>query len=95
MDSTEKQNEFLSLFDTHADELFSHCFSRIPDPAEAQELVEKTFKRGWDEIVEGKQLQIAEFYRLLDELVNARIGARGLSLPALFSYFSGRMRSSS
>ncbi len=95
MRSVGKEQEFLDLFDTHVDELFARCVSRIPDHVQAHELVEKTFKRGWDEIVQGKQPQIEEFYRLLDELVNARIGARGLSLPALFGYFSGRVRQSS
>ena len=95
MGNENKEQEFLNLFDTHVDALFSHCFSRIPDRAQSDELIEKTFKRGWDEMVEGKQLRVAEFYRLLDELVNTRIRVRGLSLPALFSYFSGKMEHSS
>ncbi len=88
---TTKEQEFLAFFDAHADGLFSRCFSRVHDLTQAHELVEKTFKRGWDQIVEGGQPRIEEFHRLLDELVNARISARGLAIPALFEYFLGRM----
>lgn len=95
MRNGEKEQEFIDLFDTHVDTLFSHCFSRIPDRAQAQELIEKTFKRGWDEIVEGKQPQLKEFYRFLDELVNAKLGARDLPFPAFLAYFTGRMTRSS
>jgi len=68
-----KEQEFLDIFDEHADEFFSYCVSRIPDRAQAQEILESTFKRAWDETgAAGQPLRIERFYRLLDEQVNAR-----------------------
>ena len=68
-----KEQEFLAVFDEHADEFFSYCVSRIPDRAQAQEILESTFKRAWDETgAAGQPLRIERFYRLLDEQVNAR-----------------------
>jgi len=66
-----KEQEFLDIFDEHADEFFSYCVSRIPDRAQAQEILESTFKRAWDEMGSGQALQTERFYRLLDEAVNA------------------------
>ena len=91
MGNENKEQEFLNLFDAHVDGLFSHCLSRIGNPAQAHELIEKTFKRGWDQIVLGRQPQIRELYRLIDELINATVSARGLPFPSFFSYFTTRV----
>ena len=68
-----KEQEFLDIFDEHADEFFSYCVSRIPDRAQAQEILESTFKRAWDETgAAGQPLRIERFYLLLDEAVSGR-----------------------
>ena len=72
MRNVQKELEFLDIFDDHADEFFSYCASRIPDRAQAQEILEQTFKRAWDEMGAGEPLRTERFYRLLDEQVNAR-----------------------
>lgn len=89
-----KEQEFLGIFDTHADEFFSYCVSRIPDPAQAQEVIEKTFKRGWDQIAAGKSIQIEQFYRLLDESVDARTNQGLINLSRFFGSFRQRVPSS-
>ncbi len=95
MDGSQKEQDFLALFDMHVDALFSYCFSQIPDRVQSHELIEKTFKRGWDQITEGKKLGVAEFYKLLDESITTRIGVRGLFLPTLLGHLSVKMRHSS
>ncbi len=87
MRDVQKEQEFLGIFDRHADELFSYCVSRIPDPEQAQEIVEKTFKRGWDQIAAGKSVQIEQFYRLLDESVSAKTNQGILTLSGIFGAF--------
>ncbi len=92
MEAAQKEQEFLTLFDKHVDALFSYCFSRIPDRIQARELVEETFQKAWDQITEGKQLVIEQYYDLLDESVNTRTRSHGLALPSLLERFSGNMK---
>lgn len=87
-----KEQEFLNLFDTHVDKLFSRCFGRIPDRVQTDKLIEKTFKRAWDQVAKSGHMRVNEFYRLLDELINERIDGRNLPFPAFFAYLSGRVK---
>ncbi len=95
MRSVQKELEFLDIFDDHADEFFSYCVSRIPDHAEAQEILERTFKRAWDEMGAGQPLRAERFYRLLDEAVNARANKAVAAIVRFFESFSGTVASSS
>ncbi len=95
MRNPEKEQEFLTLFDIHADTLFSYCFKRIPDRAQAHMLVEKTFIQAWDRIVEGGEFSIDGFYRLLDELVNVKLGNKNLPFPRFFKSFTRQLTPSS
>lgn len=95
MRNIQKELEFLDIFDDHADEFFSYCVSHIPDRAEAQEILEKTFKRAWDEMAAGQPLRTERFYRLLDEAVNERANKAFGAIVRFFESFKGTMASSS
>lgn len=95
MHDARKEREFLHVFDKHADEFFSYCVSRIPDPAQAQAIVEETFKLGWDEMSEGKSLRVERLYRLLEESVNTRVHQGSYLLSRFFSSLRGTMTTSS
>ena len=95
MRNVQKELEFLDIFDDHADEFFSYCVSRIPDRAQAQEILEQTFKRAWDEMGAGQPLRAERFYRLLDEAVNARANQALSAIARFFDSFKGTMASSS
>jgi len=95
MRNIQKEMEFLDIFDDHVDEFFSYCVSHIPDRAEAQEVLEKTFKRAWDEMGAGQPLRTERFYRLLDEAVNARANRALAAMGRFFESFKGTMASSS
>ena len=95
MRNVQKELEFLDIFDDHADEFFSYCVSRIPDRAQAQEILEQTFKRAWDEMGAGEPLRTERFYRLLDEAVNTRANQAFAAIGRLFDSFKSTMASSS
>lgn len=95
MPDARKEREFLHIFDRHADEFFSYCVSRIPDPAQAQAIVEETFKHGWDEMSEGKSLRVERLYRLLEESVNTRLNQGSYVLSRFFSSLTRNMTTSS
>ncbi|KKW44646.1 MAG: hypothetical protein UY94_C0018G0006 [Parcubacteria group bacterium GW2011_GWA2_56_21] len=90
-----KEQEFLAVFDEHADEFFSYCVSRIPDRAQAQQILEQTFKRAWDEMGAGQPLRAERFYRLLDEAVNARANRALAAVVRFFESFKGTVASPS
>lgn len=95
MRNIQKELEFLDVFDDHADEFFSYCVSRIPDRAEAQKILEHTFKRAWDEMGAGQPLRMERFYRLLDEAVNTRANQALSAVVRFFESFKGTVASSS
>ena len=95
MRNAQKEGEFLGIFDEHADEFFSYCVSRIPDPAQAQAIVEETFKRAWDEMSGGRSVGAGRLYLLLEDAVNARLHQGRHVLSRFLASLTGNMTTSS
>src|SRR3989344_460922 len=65
------EREFLNAYDQYADALFRHCYFRIPDRERAKDLVQETFTKTWEYLVDGKEVKNmrAFLYRVATNLV--------------------------
>lgn len=55
--TTRTTDEFISLYDEMADQLFRHCFFKISSRELALDLVQETFTRTWEYIASGKEVK--------------------------------------
>jgi RNA polymerase sigma-70 factor, ECF subfamily len=51
------KDEFISLYDEMADQLFRHCFFKLSNRELALDLVQETFTRTWEYIAAGKEVK--------------------------------------
>src|SRR4051812_13823839 len=49
--------EFITLYDEMADQLFRHCFFKLSNRELALDLVQETFARTWEYIASGKEVK--------------------------------------
>ncbi len=54
--STKKTEEFITLYDEMADQLFRHCFFKVSNRELALDIVQETFTRTWEYIASGKEV---------------------------------------
>lgn len=66
-----QDHALLTLFDTHADDLFRRCLARLKDRRQALFLTQRVFLRSWDEIVEGRRVRRRDLYKILDVLLDS------------------------
>jgi RNA polymerase sigma-70 factor (ECF subfamily) len=66
-----KTEAFLKAYDAYADALFRHCYFRVYDRERARDLMQETFARTWECIVDGKDIENlrAFLYRVANNLV--------------------------
>ncbi len=50
-------DEFVTLYDEMADQLFRHCFFKLSNRELALDLVQETFSRTWEYISSGKEVK--------------------------------------
>lgn len=67
----EKERQFLEAYDKYADAIYRHCFFRVFRKGRAEELVQETFMRSWEYLVEGKRIENfrAFLYRVANNLL--------------------------
>jgi len=53
---TPDKNEFLRVYDAHADAVFRRCLFKTSDREVARDLTQEAFTRTWNYIVDGKQI---------------------------------------
>ncbi len=46
--NTDKENDFLKVYEDLADPVFRHCYFRLSDREKAKDLVQEIFKRFWE-----------------------------------------------
>lgn len=65
------EKEFLKAYDELSDALFRHCFFRTYDRERAHDLVQETFTKTWEYLIEGRQvLNLRAFlYRVATNLI--------------------------
>ncbi len=51
-----KEEQFLKLYDEYANAVFRHCYFRVSDREKAKDLMQETFKRVWQHLNNGGQL---------------------------------------
>lgn len=56
LEKSQKEQEFIKVYDELADSLFRHCFFRVSDRERAKDLVQETFVKTWEYIVSGKEV---------------------------------------
>lgn len=48
---------FLTVYDTHADAIFRHCYFRVYDRERARELMQEAFTKTWEYLANGKKIK--------------------------------------
>lgn len=71
MTDEDKKNKFLEAYDAYSNALYRHCFFRIFSRERAEELVQETFLKTWDYMLQGKEIaNIRAFlYRVATNLI--------------------------
>lgn len=66
-----KQKDFIKAYDENADALFRHCFFKIHDREMAKDMIQETFVKTWNYIVQGKKiLNLRAFlYKTLNNMI--------------------------
>lgn len=67
----EIQQQFLEAYDSFHDAIYRHCFFRVYSKARAEELVQETFMRVWQYMMQGKTVDNlrAFLYRVANNLI--------------------------
>jgi RNA polymerase sigma-70 factor (ECF subfamily) len=65
------EEQFLTMYDSHADAIFRHCYFRVYDRERAKELTQEAFTRTWEYLSEGHTVDnIRAFvYKTLQHLI--------------------------
>src|SRR5689334_6788969 len=67
----EIQQQFLSAYDSYSAAIYRHCFFRVYSKTRAEELVQETYARVWQYLMQGKTVDNirAFLYRVANNLV--------------------------
>jgi len=67
----EIQQQFLSAYDNYSPAIYRHCFFRVYSKTRAEELVQETYLRVWQYLLQGKTVDNirAFLYRVANNLV--------------------------
>lgn len=65
------QHQFLTAYDSYSAAIYRHCFFRVYSKVRAEELVQETFTRVWQYLLQGKQVENirAFLYRVANNLI--------------------------
>jgi RNA polymerase sigma-70 factor, ECF subfamily len=65
------EKRFLSLYDTHSDALFRHCYFRVHDRELAKDLLQEAFYRTWAYLAKGREVENlrALIYQILHNVI--------------------------
>lgn len=66
------EKAFMKLFETHVDELFSHCVGRVADREKALALTEEAFLAEGQRVAQGAYPRLGALYHALDRLIRER-----------------------
>lgn len=66
-----KEKDFLEAYEMYSDALYRHCYFRLFDNEKSKDIVQETFVRTWNYILEGKEISNirAFLYRVLNNLI--------------------------
>src|ERR1051326_7992250 len=67
----EIQQEFLQSYESFHDAIYRHCFFRVYSKTRAEEMVQETFMRVWQYLMQGKKVENlrAFLYRVANNLI--------------------------
>lgn len=80
------QEQFMSAYDKHADEIYRHCLLRVRDTDTARDLTQETFMKCWNYLSQGNSIEYmrAFLYRVANNLIiDLSRKKRSVSLDAL------------
>lgn len=65
------QKLYIKVYRKHSDAIFKHCYFRVFDRERALELMQETFVRTWDYLVQGKKVDNTKafLYRTANNLI--------------------------
>ncbi len=65
------EEDFLQAFDTHADEVFRHCYLRVGERTSSKQLTSEAYQRLWAFIVQGNYVDSMQLflYREINALI--------------------------
>lgn len=65
------QRQFLEAYDSYSSAIYRHCFFRVYSKTRAEELVQETFMRVWNYLMQGKKVDNirAFLYRVANNLI--------------------------
>ena len=65
------EEEFLKAYDAYADAIFRHCYYRVYHREQAKDLMQLTFMKAWQYLVDGTEVQNlrALLYKIANNLV--------------------------
>ena len=67
---TDKENDFLKVYEDLADPVFRHCYFRLSDREKAKDVVQETFKRFWECLEKEKIENTKAFvFRIANNLI--------------------------
>lgn len=63
--------EFIEAYDKYSDSIFRHCYFRVFDSEKAKEIMQETFTRTWEFIVNGNNIENlrAFLYKVANNLI--------------------------
>jgi len=66
-----QEEELLQAYDAYADAIFRHCYFRVFSRERAKELMQETFLRAWDTMIQGKEIRHMRgfLYRVANNLI--------------------------
>jgi RNA polymerase sigma-70 factor (ECF subfamily) len=67
----EIQQQFLQAYDNYSEAIYRHCFFRVYNKTRAEELVQETYMRVWQYLMQGKKVENlrAFLYRVANNLI--------------------------
>lgn len=65
------QEQFTAAYDEYADAIYRHCYYRVSDKEQAEELMHDTFLRAWDFAQKGAEIENmrAFLYKIANNLI--------------------------
>lgn len=67
----ELEQKLLSAYNQYADAIFRHCYFRVSDKGKAEDIMQETFMKTWQQIVRGEDIREmrAFLYRVANNLI--------------------------
>lgn len=71
LDDAELENEFIAAYDEYANAIFRHCAYRLGEREKAKELMQETYLKAWEYILDGHEVDNmrAFLYRVANNLL--------------------------